>query len=179
MNIYGAHLLAALLCEDDDAVRHHLTDPDIEAMRQQWNDGARRGEHWLLSYEAIRCAALAWTGDHESARHNLADASAMVGTDAMAGIDCNLLGAFAWACLAAGEVERARALLDDTYGTARSPNTHLMLIEARGRANGITDATIESRIAELIRWAALRDTIAAERRTQRMLDSELDRLHLR
>ncbi len=39
MNLHGAHLLAALLCEDHDAMNHHLTDPDIEAMRQQWLEG--------------------------------------------------------------------------------------------------------------------------------------------
>ena len=179
MNIHGAHLLAAVLCEDGETVRHHLTDPDIEGFRQQWLEGARRGEHWLLSYEAIRAAALAWTGDHEPARRNLADAAAMIGPDAMTGVDGDLLGAFAWACLAAGEVDRARDLLDDTYGLARSPNTHLLLTEARERANGITDATTASRIAEIIRWFPLLETIQAELRTQRMLESELDRLHLR
>ncbi len=103
----------------------------------------------------------------------------MIGTDAMSGLDADLLGAFAWVCLAAGEVDRARELLDDTYAMARSPNTHLLLTEARERANGITDATIESRNAEGARWYLLLDTIRAERRTQRMIDSELDRLHLR
>jgi predicted ATPase/class 3 adenylate cyclase len=179
MNIHGAHLLAALLCEEDEAVHHHLTDPDIDAMRRQWNDGARRGEHWLLSYEAIRCAALAWTGDPASARRHLADAVTMVGPDAMTGVDDDLLGAFAWACLSAGEIDRARELLDDTYGVARSPNTQLLLTEARERANGITDATAESRIAELIRRDPLLATISSERRTQRILENELDRLHLR
>ncbi len=178
MNIFGAHLLAALLCEEGGAVHLHLTDPDIDAMRQQWIDGARRGEHWLLSYETIRCAALAWTGDLQSARRNLADAVAMVGPDAMTGVDGDLLGAFAWVCLAAGETDRARELLDDTYGTARSPNTHILLTEARERANGITDATVDSRFAELVRWHPLLGTITSERRTQRMLESELDRLHL-
>ena len=179
MNIHGAHLLAAVLCEDGDTVRHHLADPAIAGFRQQWLEGARRGEHWLLSYEAIRAAALAWTGDHEAARRDLADASAMIGSDAMTGVDGDLLGAFAWACLAAGEVDRARDLLDDTYGFARSPNTHLLLTEARERANGITDATTASRITEIIRWYPLLDTIQAERRTQRALESELDRLQLR
>jgi hypothetical protein len=179
MNVHGAHLLSAVLCEDADAVHGHLTDPDIEAQRRRWNDGARRGEHWLLSYEAIRGAALAWSGDHDSARRDLAEAVAMVGPDAMTGVDGDLLGAFAWACLAAGEVDRARGLLDDTYGIARSPNTQLLLTEARERANGITDATTESRIADLVRRYPLIATINSERRTQQMIDSELDRLGLR
>jgi hypothetical protein len=103
----------------------------------------------------------------------------MVGPDAMTGVDGDLLGAFAWACLAAGEVDRARGLLDDTYGIARSPNTQLLLTEARERANGITDATTESRIADLVRRYPLIATINSERRTQQMIDSELDRLGLR
>ena len=178
MNIHGAHLLAAILCEDGDTVRHHLSDPAIEGFRRQWLEGARRGEHWLLSYEAIRAAGLAWTGDHQAARRDVADAVAMIGSEAMTGVDGDLLGAFAWACLGAGEVDRARDLLDDTYGLARSPNTYLLLTEARERANGITDTTTASRIAEIIRWYPLLETIRAERRTQRMLESELDRLHL-
>ena len=144
MNLHGAHLLAALLCEDHDAMNHHLTDPDIEAMRQQWLEGARRGEHWLLSYEAIRCAALAWTGEFESARRNLAVASAMIGTDAMSGLDADLLGAFAWVCLqpAKSTVPRAaRRHLRDRSIT----ETDLLLTEARG---GQRDHRCDDRVTQ-------------------------------
>jgi hypothetical protein len=76
-------------------------------------------------------------------------------------------------------VEIGIVLLDDTYGIARSPNTQLLLTEARERADGITDATTESRIAELARRYPLIAAINSERRTQQMIDSELDRLGLR
>ena len=179
MNINGAYLLSAVLCEEHDAVRHHLGDPDVEASRQAWLDRAPRGEHCLVSYEAIRGAARAWNGEHEAARRDLADALAMLGTDVMAGVDADFLGAFAWGCLACGELDRAAELLDDTYSIARSPNTMLVLTEARERAIGVTDATTEARIADLTRRSGLFDTINRENRTRRMLDSELDRLHLR
>lgn len=179
MGLHGAHLLAALLCEDADVVERHLTDPDIEMSRRSWFDGARRGEHWLLGYEAIRGAAVAWTGDHDSARRDLAQAAAMIGPDAMSGVDVDCLGALAWTCLVSGEIERAREMLDDTYTVARSPNTHMLVTETRERANGVVDPTTESRIAELFRQHELSGTVEAERRTRRMLDSELDRLHLK
>lgn len=51
-------------------------------------------------------------------------------------------------------------------------------ISRRDLAHGWVDITTESRIAELIAHSQLYETIEAERRTRRMLDSELDRLHL-
>ena len=84
------------------------TDPDIKGFRQQWLKGARRGEHWLLSYEAIRAATLAWTGDHEPARRNLADAAAMISRDRDDRCRRRPAGSVRMGVSAAGEVDRAR-----------------------------------------------------------------------
>jgi hypothetical protein len=67
----------------------------------------------------------------------------------MTGVDGDLLGAFAWACLAAGKVDRARDLLDDTYGCCPIPNTH------RSPRVGQT-ATISTRSSRPTRSVALR-----------------------
>lgn len=176
MSITGAHLLAMMLLDDRDGVRDHLGDPEVESLRQSWLDGARRGEHWLLSYEAIRGAARGQIGEPHEARRDLTRALALVGPEPMIGIDEDFLSAFAWICLANGERERARQLLDDTFFVARSPNTIVLATEARERALGITDATTETRIAELLRRAELRDAFSSDDRARRMLAAELGRL---
>lgn len=60
--------------------------------------------------------------------------------DRMRGVD--LLGAFAWTCIGAGETERAVELLDDTWINARSPNTLILLVAAEQNARGNRNADL-------------------------------------
>lgn len=179
MNVHGVDLLVRMLLDDHDLIGRHLADPAVEALRRSWLDGAQRGENWLLSYEAIRGAARGQVGEPEAARQDLADALALVTTDFMAGVHEDFLGAFAWVGLACDERERAVEMLEETFSSARSPNTLLLLTEAQERARGISDVTIESRTAELFRRSEHFDAIRSERRALYMLDDELARLHLR
>ena len=179
MNLHSAHLLASLLAEDRDAVETQLRDPAMHGLRTSWLESARRGEQWLMGYEPIRAAALGSIGEHEQARRDIAEVTASLNTERMIGIDADLLGAFAWICLESGEAERAAVLLDDTWAAARSPNTIVMLLAAHERIHGaITGDPAASRAAEFARRLRMSSVIDRERRTRRMLDSELERLGL-
>ena len=96
----------------------------------------------------------------------------------MRGVDENLLAGFGWLCLCAGEADRARALLDESWLTARSPNTYVLLMEAFERSRGITDSTPQTRLVEMARRQSMPDPAATEGRVRLALDSELDRLGL-
>jgi predicted ATPase/class 3 adenylate cyclase len=179
MNAHGAFLLASMLADDREAVEAHLRDPATLALRAAWLESARRGEHWLMSYEAIRGAALGYIGEHDQARRDLGDAIALLNTDRMVGVDADFLGAFAWICIACGETERAAVLLDDTWAIARSPNTFTLLIAAQEQLHDVIPGDpAASRTAELLRRVQIRDVIHREHRTRRMLDNELERLGL-
>ena len=110
---------------------------------------------------------------------SLSDAIALLNTERMVGVDADFLGAFAWICIACGEPERAAVLLDDTWALARSPNTFALLTAAQEQVHGVIPGDpADSRTAELLRRNNIRDLIHRERRTRRMLDSELERLGL-
>ena len=179
MNAHGSHLLGAMLGHDRDAVEAHLHDPAVHAVRAIWLESARRGEHWLMSYEAIRAAALGYIGEHGQARRDLADAIALLSKDRMFAVDSDFLGALAWICIDSGETERAAVLLDDTWSAARSPNSCVLLMAAYERIHGLASGDpARARTAELLRLIEIRDVIEREQRTRRMLDSELERLAL-
>jgi hypothetical protein len=166
--------LASMLANDRQAVEAHLQDTATLALRAGWLESAGRGEHWLMSYEAIRGAALGYIGEPDQARRDLGDAIALLNTERMVGVDADFLGAFAWICIACGETERAAVLLDDTWALARSPNTFTLLITAQERVHGVIPGDpADSRTTELLRRTSHR-----ERRTRGMLDSELERLGL-
>jgi len=116
-------------------------------------------------------------GRVDEARSDLAEALRFVQSDRMPGIEEDFLGAFAWACIAAGENTRAAELLDDTWVIARSPTTIVMITAAQERALGVS-ADPERRTAELFRRIRLRDVIRRESRTRGALDNELARLAL-
>lgn len=178
MNLYGCSLLASMLAEDREGVARQLTDPVIEGPRAAWLWSARRGEHWLLSYETIRAAALGYLGEPDRGRHELAQAHALLDGRWMQGVEEDFLAAFGWLCLSAGERQRAEALLSDTWELARSPNTIVLLMEAYERSRGIATSTPLTRAEELLRRLALRDVITGEGRRRCALDSELQRLGL-
>jgi hypothetical protein len=178
MNLYGCSLLASMLADDREGVDRQITDPAIDEPRAAWLTSARRGEHWLLSYETIRAAALGYLGDPERGRHDLAQAHSLLDGRWMQGVEEDFLASFAWLCLSSGEEERAAALLGDTWELARSPNTIVLLMEAYERSRGIADSTPLTRAEEIIRRIALRDVITDEGRRRHALDSELQRLGL-
>ena len=179
MNMHGAHLLAHLLDGDRSGIQAHLRDPTISPLRAGWIESIRRGEHWLISYEAIRAAGVGFLGDHHRARRDLTDVIALLDVDRMPGVDADLLGAFAWICIGAGEPDRAVELLDDTWFGARSPNTSILLIAAgqHARGNGEKDLSLAGS-SEIVRRFLMREIIRREERTRKMLESELDRLGL-
>ena len=109
------------------------------------------GEHWLLSYEAIRAAARSYVGEPDQARHDLARVVTNVGTELMTHVDEDFLGAFAWICLECGEVERARELLDDTLD-ARPFTQYVCCCSPRPMnvRHAITDTTVEARFDEIV-----------------------------
>lgn len=178
MNLYGCSLLASMLADDRAGVERQLADPVAGERRAAFLASARRGELWLLSYEAIRAAALGYLGDVDRGRRELAEAHALLEGRWMPGVDADFLGGFGWLCLSAGEPDRAEALLADTWASARSPNTLVLLMEALERSRGITDATSLTRTEELVRRYMIRELITSEGRTRGALDSELARLHL-
>jgi hypothetical protein len=177
MNLHGAHLLANLLAGDRAAIAAHLRDPVIAPLRTDWIDSVRRGEHWLISYEAIRASSVGFLGDHDQARNDLVELIELLDTDRMPGVDADLLGAFAWICIGAGEAERAVELLDDTWSGARSPNTSILLIAADLHARGIDDKDLSiAGRGEIVRRFKMSDIVGREHRTRNMLASELARL---
>jgi predicted ATPase len=178
MNLYGCSLLASMLADDREGVARQMADPVVDEPRAAWLVSARRGEHWLLSYEAIRAAALGYLGEPDRGRHELAQAHALLDGRWMQGVEEDFLASFAWLCLCAGEGERAEALLDDTWELARSPNTIVLLMEAYERSRGIADSTPLTRAEEILRRVALRDVIIDEGRRRHALDSELQRVGL-
>ena len=122
---------------------------------------------------------MGFLGDHDQARHDLAKLIAFLNVDRMPGVDADLLGAFAWICIGAGEPERAVELLDDTWSMARSPNTMILLIAAEQHARGIRDNDLSvAGSGEVIRRVKMSEIVAREQRTRKMLDSELARLGL-
>lgn len=178
MNLLGCSLLASMLADDRAWVERHLSDADAHERRRAFLASAGRGELWLLSYEAIRAAALGYLGDVDRGRRDLADAHALLDGRWMQGVEEDFLAGFGWLCLWAGEADRAEALLADNWELARSPNTIVLLMEAFERSQRITDATFQSRAEELVRRVLMRDVVTSEGRTRRALDSELERLHL-
>lgn len=177
MNLHGASLLAHLLAGDRTAITAHLRDPAIAPLRAGWIESVRRGEHWLISYEAIRAACVGFLGDHDQARSDLLELVAVLDTDRMPGVDADLLGGFAWICIGAGEPERAVELLDDTWSGARSPNTTILLIAAEQRARGIGDDDLSvAGCRDVIRRVEMSAIVHREQRTRNMLESELNRL---
>ena len=95
------------------------------------------------------------------------------------GVDADLLGAFAWICIGAGEPEHAVELLDDTWSLARSPNTTILRIAAEQHARGNLDNDLSiAGTAEFIRHFMMAEVVNREQRSRRMLDSELTRLGL-
>lgn len=179
MNAHGTYLLALMFTEDRDAIETHLRDTAAQALRAGWLESARRGEHWLTSYEAIRAAALGHVGEHQQARRDLGEAIALLNTDRMTGVDTDFLGAFAWNCIDSGEPERAAELLDGTWYAARSPITFTLLTVALERIHGMPAGDpAAARTAALFRRYEIQDVINREQRTRRMLDSELKRLGL-
>jgi hypothetical protein len=175
---FGSLALASMLADDRAGVERQLADPVAGERRAAFLSSARRGELWLLSYEAIRAAACGYLGDVDRGRRELADAYALLEGRWMPGVDADFLGGFGWLCLSAGEADRAEALLVETWANARSPNTLVLLMEAFERSRGITDATSLTRWEELVSRYMIREVITAEGRTRRALDSELDRLGL-
>ena len=179
MNLHGAHLLAHLLAGDRAGIAVHLRDPAISPLRAGWIESVRRGEHWLISYEAIRAGSVGFLGDHDRARRDLADVIALLNVDRMPGVDADLLGAFAWICIGAGEPERAVELLDDTWSLARSPNTSILLIAAEQHARGNVDRDLSvAGSGEIVRRFTMSEIVQREQRTRKMLESELARLGL-
>jgi hypothetical protein len=178
MNLYGCSLLASMLADDRAGVERQLSDAAAAERRAAFLASARRGELWLLSYEAIRAAALGYLGEVDRGRRELADAYALQEGRWMQGVDADFLGGFGWLCLSAGEPDRAEALLADTWANARSPNTLVLLMEALERSRGITDATSLTRTEDLVRRSMIRDIITSEGRTRGALDSEVARLRL-
>lgn len=177
MNLHGAHLLARLLAGDRAGITAHLRDSALPPLRAAWLDAVRRGEHWLVSYETIRAASVGFLGDHEQARRDLVEIISALSVDRMRGVDADLLGAFAWTCIGAGETERAVELLDDTWSIARSPNTLILLIAAEQHARGNRNADLSvAGTAEVIRHVMMAQIVDREQRTRKMLDSELTRL---
>jgi predicted ATPase len=178
MNLAACCLLVPMLAGDRAAVEHQLADPATNERRALWLESAGRGEHWLLSYEAVRGAALGFLGDHAQGRIDLVDALALLTTQRMHGVEADFLGALAWICLQCGEPGRAEELLRDTWELARSPNTIILLMEAFERSNGLTARTVAERGHELWRRIEMRDVVIREDRTRRALDSEVERLGL-
>jgi predicted ATPase len=177
VNLLGVGLLAPLFAGDAAAIERELLDATAVAARRRFLDAATRGEHWTLSYEAVRGAAVAMLGRVDEARRDLAEALRCVESGRMPGIDEDFLGAFAWACIAAGETTRAADLLDDTWVIARSPTTIVMITAGQERALGLPSDP-ERRMSELFRRIRMRDVISGEGRARRMLDDELARLGL-
>lgn len=178
MNLYGCSLLASMLADNPEDVDRQLTDRAIDEPRGAWLRSAGRGEHWLLSYETIRAAALGYLGEPDRGRRDLADAHALLDGRWMQGVEEDFLASFGWLCLCAGERDRAVGLLSETWELARSPNTMVLMMEAYERSRGIADATPLTRAEELLRRLALRDVIISEGRRRHALDSELQRLGL-
>ncbi len=179
MNLHGAHLLVHLLAGDRSGIEAHLRDPAVPPLRAAWTESVRRGEHWLISYEAIRAAGVGFLGDHDRARRDLTDVIAHLNVDRMPGVDADLLGAFAWICIGAGEPDRAVELLDDTWSGARSPNTSILLIAAEQHARGNIDKDLSVvGSGEIVRRFMMAEIVEREQRTRRMLESELARFGL-
>lgn len=179
MNLHSGHLLGLLLSHDAAGVEAHLHDPRITSPRVRWQAMARRGEHWLMSYETIRAAAQSFIGDHDEARSDIAAIVEALSPDRMQGVDADLLGALAWICVNSGELDRARELLEDSWLAARSPNTTILLLSGYEHAHDIhVDDAVARRPAEIARRFAIVELIEQEQRTRRMLDSELARLGL-
>jgi hypothetical protein len=171
-------LLTQVLLADRPVIESTLHDSTTEAMRGEWRERTRRGEHWFATYEVVRAFAVAALDDTEQARRDVAAVVAPLSGDRLAGVDADFLGVFAWACLLDGDTERARTLLDDTFWMARSPVTMNLIYEVVGRLHGHTGPeALPWRIDEVNRRvAALRGTPGGDDRARRMLDDELARL---
>ena len=178
--IESGMLLVLVLLGHTGAIEAFITDSPAEQARGGWLERARRGEQWFLTYEVVRAVAVACARDPAEARTDLARAFAFLSADHVVGVDTDFLGALAWACLVAGETERAAALLDDTFWMARSPVTMTLLYEALGRVHQQTGPdALPWRIAEVRRRVFdLRETIEREGRARRMLVDEFARLGL-
>ena len=87
MNLAGCSLLASMLADDRESVDRQLTDPATDDPHAAWLASARRGEHWLLSYETIRAAALGYIGEQDRGRRELAQAHALLDGRWMQGVE--------------------------------------------------------------------------------------------
>ncbi|MEP6893930.1 MAG: hypothetical protein ABI927_09140, partial [Gaiellaceae bacterium] len=178
MNLNGCALLAAILAGDSSLVEQHLASPTANEHRAAILAAVRRGEVWLLSYEAIRAAALGYLGEVDRGRRDLAAAYGLLDGRSMQDVDADFLAGFGWLSLCAGEADQTRAILGDTWSGARSPNTLTLVMEAYERSHGIADSTFDSRLVELAERAGIRELINREGRGRLAVETELHRLGL-